>query len=97
MPSDTIRKNVPLTKEELDLLEASRNEGSPAYEALRELVGPAATRSEAAALHGALALGLEVIRERVALHGYTALAASQDEEDRAFRSSMRNRRRDEKD
>lgn len=97
MTTDTTRKTVPVTPEELAILEASRSQGSPAYDALVELVGPAATRSEAAALHGALSLGLSLIKERVAEHGYAALAAAQTDEDREFHAIMRSRRRGGKD
>ena len=97
MKTEAIRKTVPITPEELAILDATRSEGSPAHEALTELLGPAATRSEAAALHGALSLGLSLISERIAEHGYTALAASQDAEDRAFHAAMRNRRREPKE
>lgn len=97
MKTEATRKTVPLTAEELAIIEASRDQGSPAYDALVELVGPAATRSEAAALHGALSLGLGLIRERVAEHGYAALAAAQTDEDREFHAIMRQRRRGGKD
>lgn len=97
MTTETIRKTVPITAEELAILDASRTAGSAAHSAMIELLGPDATRSEAAILHGALALGLAVIQERIAEHGYTALAAAQDDEDRAYHAAMRNRRRDAKD
>jgi hypothetical protein len=97
MTTETIRKTVPITADELAILDASRTEGSAAYQAVTELLGPDATRSEAATLHGALALGLSVIQERIADHGYAALAAAQDDEDRAYHAAMRNRRRDTKD
>ncbi len=97
MTSDTIRKTVPLNPEELALLEASRSQGSPAHQALTELLGPAAAKSEASVLHAAVSLGLSVIQERVADHGYAALAAAQDDEDRAYHKAMRARRRPTED
>lgn len=97
MKTEAIRKTVPITPEELAILDATRSEGSPAHEALTELLGPAATRSEAAALHGALSLGLSLISERIAEHGYAALAAAQTDEDREFHAIMRQRRRGGKD
>lgn len=97
MTSETIRKTVPISPAELAILDASRIKGSPANVALIDLLGPDATRSEAATLHGALSLGLAVIQERIADHGYAALAAAQDDEDRAYHAAMRNRRRDAKD
>ena len=96
MKSDAIWKSVHLTPEEAALLEASRDEGSPAHEALTQLLGPAAARSEAAALRGVLNLGLDVIRERIALNGYSALAVAQDDEDHSFCRALRERRSGEK-
>ncbi|HEV2639713.1 MAG TPA: hypothetical protein VGX23_31565 [Actinocrinis sp.] len=97
MTTETIRKTVPITPDEQAILDESRTKGSAAYQALTDLLGPEAARSEAATLHGALTLGLSVIRERMADQGYTALAAAQDDEDRAYHAAMRNRRRDTKD
>jgi hypothetical protein len=97
MTTETIRKTVPITADELAMLDASRTEGSDAYAAVTELLGPDATRSEAATLHGVLALGLSVIQDRIAEHGYAALAAAQDDEDRAYQAAMRRRRRDTED
>jgi hypothetical protein len=97
MKTDATRRNVPIDPDELAIVEAARDQGSPAYQALVELVGPVAVRSEAATLHAALSLGLGVIKERVAEHGYAALAASQTDEDREFHAIMRQRRRGGKD
>lgn len=97
MTAETIRKTVPLTKDELDTLEAARVEGSAAYEALTELVGTGAGKSEAATLHAAMSLGVAAINERIQARGYAALAAAQDDEDRAYHAAMRRRPRGNED
>lgn len=94
MNTETVRKSVPLTRDELNLLETARNQGSPAYNALIELLGDdEATRSEAAILHAAITLGVATLRERISEKGYAALAAMQDDEDRAYHAAMRRRPR----
>lgn len=94
MSTETIRKSVPLTPDELDALNAARTEGTTEHDALTELAGPGATRSEAATLAALLALGIGAVRERAMDHGYAALAAEQDDEDRAYEAAMRKRVRD---
>ncbi len=94
MTTETIRKSVPLTKDELAALEAARTDGTAAHDALTELVGPEAARSEATTLQALIQLGFNVVRERAMDHGYAALAASQDQEDRDYETAMRGRVRD---
>jgi hypothetical protein len=93
MSTETIRKSVPLTADEAALVNAARTEGSAAHDALIELLGPDATRSEAATLQALVHLGVTVVRERARDHGYAALAAAQTDEDRAFHAAMRRRPR----
>ncbi|HXT90112.1 MAG TPA: hypothetical protein VN714_12740 [Trebonia sp.] len=97
MTAETIRKSVPLTPDEQAALDAARAEGNPVHDALTELAGPAATRSEAATLQALLHLGLNAVRERAQDHGYAALAAEQDDEDRAYHAAMRRRPRGTRD
>jgi hypothetical protein len=97
MSPETIRKSVPLTKDELAALEAVRTDGTPAHDALAELVGPEAARSEATTLRALIDLGFNVVKERAMDHGYAALAASQDQEDRDYEAAMRKRVRDGED
>lgn len=94
MSTDTSRKSVPLTGEELATVEAARTQGSPANQALIELVGPAAIRSETATIQALVQLGANVVKERAMDHGYAALAAMRDDEDRAYEAAMRKRVRD---
>lgn len=94
-----IRKSVPLTPDELALLDAARTDGTPTHEALTELLAanPAlrelAATSESAILHALIQLGIGAVRERAMEHGYAALAAAQDDEDRAYHAAMRRRPR----
>ena len=97
MSTDTSRKTVPLTGEELATVEAARTEGTPANHALIELVGPAALRSETATIQALIQLGASVVRQKAMDRGYAALAAMQDEEDRAYRAAMRRRPRGTED
>jgi hypothetical protein len=82
------RKAVPLDQAELDAVDQARTGG-----VLAELAGEDAARSEAAALHALVLLGLQAVRERQELHGYAAMAANLDDEDRAYYAAMRNRPR----
>ncbi|HZU54816.1 MAG TPA: hypothetical protein VFA06_03000 [Actinocrinis sp.] len=93
MSTETIRKSVPLNAAEQAALSEARIDGTPVHDALAELVGPDATRSEAATLQALLHLGLRAVKERVDEHGYAALAAARTEEDWAFHRAMRARRR----
>jgi hypothetical protein len=60
---------------------------------LAELAGESAVRSESSALHALVMLGLAQVKEASQARGYAALAASQDDEDRAYASAIRGRRR----
>jgi hypothetical protein len=93
MNAEAIRKTVSLAPDERDIVNAARTEGSPAHDALVELAGPDAIRSETATIQSLIHLGARVLRERVQQHGYAALAASQDDEDRAYYAAMRARPR----
>lgn len=93
MSAETIRKSVPLAPDEQAALAQARTDGTPVHDALTELAGLDATRSEAATLQALLHLGLRAVKDRVEEHGYAALAAARTEEDRAFHRAMRARRR----
>jgi hypothetical protein len=93
MAIEAIRKMVPLSPDEVAELDAARTEGTMEHTSLTELAGTGADRSEAATLHALVALGLRTVHARALEHGYAALAASQDDEDDAYRSAMRGRRR----
>jgi hypothetical protein len=84
----TTRKAVPLNEDEITAIDKART--SPA---LAELAGQSAVRSEASTLHALVMLGLAQVNERAQLTGYAALAASQDDEDRAYAVALRGRRR----
>lgn len=92
MSTQTTRKAVALTPEELAALAAARNDGL-----LDQLVGQDVARSESSALHALIVLGLERVAEQRQVNGYAALADSEDDEDRAYRAAMRNRRRGSED
>jgi hypothetical protein len=93
MTVDAIRKTVPLTAGELAILDAARTAGTTEHQALLDLAGAGADKSEAAALRALLSLGIATLEDRVAEQGYRELAAVQTEEDRAFHEAMRSRRR----
>jgi hypothetical protein len=97
MTMETIRKSVPLTPGELAAIAAARTEGTAEHDALLELAGTGADRSEATALQALVALGLAAVKDRVQERGYAALASSQDDEDRAYQAAMRRRSRGSQD
>ncbi len=91
--STTVRKSVPLHPQELELLDRVRSAGTPENDALREATGiefPQGT-SEAESLRAILKIGIATIEDRVMEHGYAAMAAERDEDDRAFAAAMRRR------
>lgn len=87
------RKSVTLTPAELELIELAREAGTSWNEALVRLRGPDATRSEAATLHALIGLALTKLGDEVAMRDYEQLAASRDDEDEAFDTALRQRRR----
>jgi len=97
MTMETIRKSVPLTPDELAAIDAARTGGTTEHDALLELAGSGVDRSEATALQALVALGLAAVKDRVQERGYAALAAAQDDEDRAYRAAMRRRPRGSED
>lgn len=83
-----IRKSIQLDGEDKARIERLLTE--PRYrQALLDMFGAGAARSEAALLHTLLVAGLDRIDEQTADAGYAELAASEDDEDRAFHASMR--------
>lgn len=88
------RKAVPLTQEELDALITARTEGTALHSALVDIAGGSATRSEASTLHALVALGLAELTERALSQGYAQLVTETNDEDRAYRAAMRQRRRE---
>ena len=84
----TTRKAVPLSGEEIAAVDAARTGG-----VLAELAGEGASRSEASALHALVMLGLARVKEANESRGYAALAASQNDEDRAYAHALRGRPR----
>lgn len=87
------RLPVPLTDEDRDLLEALRTPGTPENAAIERLVEHSFGRntSAAAALHALVEVGRKAVVEEVMLTGYAALAAAQDDEDRAYNRAARQR------
>lgn len=88
-----LRKSVPLTAEDRAHLDRLRTPGTPEHEALSEVAGILLPddASEAETLHALLTAGRVAVAERVMVSGYAALAAAEDEEDRAARRAMRAR------
>jgi hypothetical protein len=88
-----IRKSVPLTAEEQAQLERLRDSHTPEREALEAALGAplAPEASEAEVLRALLSVGRMEVAERLVATGYAALAASEDDEDRAVRAAIRAR------
>ncbi len=93
MTIEAIRKTVPLTPDELTLIETLRTVGTTEHSALLDLAGAGADRSEATTLHALISLGIATLEDRVAERGYAELAATRTDEDREFHDAMRSRRR----
>ncbi|MFG1702780.1 hypothetical protein ACFLIM_06275 [Nonomuraea sp. M3C6] len=87
------RTPVPLTEEDKELLEAIRTPGTPENAAVQHLAGQALgpETSAAAALHALVDVARKAVLEEVMVTGYAALAAAQDDEDRAFSRAARRR------
>lgn len=88
------RKSVPITPQDVRDLELLRDEASPLARSFAELAGGSLPDSEAAVLHGLLALGLERVRQAAEEAGYAALAQSYatDPAERAERAAGRRHR-----
>ncbi|WP_127936839.1 hypothetical protein [Nonomuraea polychroma] len=87
------RTPVPLTDQDRELLEAIRTPGSAENMAIQHLAGQTLgpDTSTAAALHTLVDVARKAVLEEVMVTGYAALAAAQDNEDRAFRRAARRR------
>lgn len=87
------RRSVPL--EVAELARIDRISGDSDVEALlARHIGAEFITSEATLMRALVICGLELIEQEAAELRYQALAASQDEEDRAFHAALRARRRD---
>lgn len=93
MSSTVTRKSIPLSAADQAQLDRLRTPGTPEHEALIQLSKTPISEnaSEAETLHALLSIGHAAIVERLMLSGYAALAAEQDDEDRAARRAMRDR------
>ncbi|MEV6604840.1 hypothetical protein [Kutzneria sp. NPDC051319] len=84
------RESIPLTEDDLAVLERLLQSSSlerRALEQLSEEVGD----SKAALLHALLVVGIDAVRERAREDGYRELMASQDAEDKAEIRAARHR------
>ncbi|MFJ5121122.1 hypothetical protein [Kitasatospora sp. NPDC088548] len=88
-----IRKSVPLTDEDQVHLQQLRTPGTPEHEALSQVTGMLLPddASEAETPHALLLTGRAAVTEQVMIGGYAALAAAEDNEDRADRRAVRTR------
>ncbi|WP_228473626.1 hypothetical protein [Streptomyces calidiresistens] len=88
------RKSIPITEEDQSIATRIRDTDSSERAALLALGVELSSRpSEAEVLHALLTAGRKAVEEGAMLHGYAALAAQEDEEDREFHAAMRGRRR----
>jgi hypothetical protein len=87
------RTPVPLTEQDRDLLEAIRTPGTPENTAIQHLAGRTLgpETSASAALHALVDVARKAVLEEVMVTGYAALAAAENDEDRAFRRAARRR------
>jgi hypothetical protein len=88
------RKSVPLTAQDLADLAVLRSERSALGRSLTRLSGIDPRDSDAAVLHGLVALGLQLIKEAAEEAGYAELADSYvaDPDERAAREAGRRHR-----
>lgn len=88
-----IRKSVPINDREREFVERLRTPGSPERDALSVVAGVdlSGEVSEAEILHALVSVGRDAVAEQVLEDGYRALAASENEEDRALHRAMRDR------
>lgn len=90
----TTRKSVPVTAEDAATVERVQEPQSMERTALAELgIELSATPSEAEVLQALIEAGRIAVQQQVMATGYAALAAAQDDEDRAYAMAMRGRRR----
>lgn len=90
----TTRKSVPVTAENAATVERVQEPQSMERTALAELgIELSATPSEAEVLQALIEAGRIAVEQQMMLTGYAALAAAQNDEDRAFKQANRARRR----
>lgn len=100
--TQTIRRpSVPIDPDTARTVQAARTAGTPEHDALAVLAARGGIRlpsgagqlSEAAALAALIEVGRQALQEQVLEAEYQAIAAEQDDEDRAVRAALRRRRR----
>ncbi|NML54870.1 hypothetical protein HHL19_34165 [Streptomyces sp. R302] len=89
------RKSVPLDALVEEAMERVRRHDSPENAALRQVTGISVSddTSDAEVLRALLNAGRVAVQEKALENGYAALAAAQDDEDRAYAAARRARRR----
>ncbi|GHB04992.1 hypothetical protein ACIQRS_19555 [Streptomyces termitum] len=89
------RKSVPLDAPTEEAMRRVRRHDSPENRALRQVTGIKVgdDTSDAEVLRALLNAGRVAIEEKALENGYAALAAAQDDEDRAYAAARRTRRR----
>ncbi|MGX2997647.1 hypothetical protein JNUCC64_25860 [Streptomyces sp. JNUCC 64] len=87
------RKSVPLDALVEEAMERVRRHDSPEALALCQVTGikVADDTSDSEILRALLNAGRVAVQEKVLENGYAALAAAQDDEDRAYAAAMRDR------
>lgn len=87
-----IRKPVPLSPVEVELLTRLRTAGSWQHETLRRVAGDDAVTSEASTLHALVDLGFQRLSDLALELGYDTIAHEHDGEDDAYEAALRRRR-----
>ncbi|MFJ3903198.1 hypothetical protein [Streptomyces sp. NPDC090025] len=89
------RKSVPLDSRTAETMKRVRRHESPENVALRQVTGIRVddTTSDAEVLRALLDAGRVAVEQKALENGYAALAAAQDDEDRAYAAARRARRR----
>jgi hypothetical protein len=84
------RESIPLTEDDLAVLERLLQSSSPERRTLERLSGEVGN-SKAALLHALLVVGIDAVRERAREDGYRELLVSRDADDEAEIRTARRR------
>lgn len=86
------RRSVPLSEDDLRRIERLGSDDT-SRRLLERHLGVASGKSESALLHALLVFAIQRLEEAADEAGYQELAETQDNDDRAFHTAMRTRRR----
>lgn len=94
MANTTVRKSVPVSQDDLDVVGRIREQDSPERTYVESALGELPVNlSESQALAELVALGAKAVRERALDSAYEAYAQQLLEEDKAYRETSKARRK----